>query len=270
VNAQKWEDIGNQRGAMLPLGVWAIRGDREKADAQWRAVEVGFQHQESDGRFAGSRTPSSIAFFFCELCDALLLVRASPLADAYEERIAALLPKIRLGVQRMHAERDKLWRFDIHAPNRLLFTAQAFGLSGLLLDDKELLALANDFAMAALSFQRKSDGVFLENFGPDTSYHAVCLLRAQVYGFFFPQKRIDEAMEKGIAWERSRILPTGEVDVTGNVRTGLGQEVYHGKPKGVNYGEVVLALLYYAARTGDSGTLADARRIAAYRYRTPV
>jgi hypothetical protein len=35
------------------------------------------------------------------------------------------------------------------------------------------------------------------------------------------------------------------VEVKGNTRTGVGKEVFMGKPKEVNYHEVALALCYY-------------------------
>ena len=55
-----------------------------------------------------------------------------------------------------------------------------------------------------------------------------------------------------------RLLPSGEVDVTGNSRTGVAKETFMDKPKNVNYVEVELTLLYYAA-TRDSQ---DAREAA--------
>jgi hypothetical protein len=67
-----------------------------------------------------------------------------------------------------------------------------------------------------------------------------------------------------MAWERTRIKPTGEVEVSGNTRTGLGQEQMMGHPKGVNYHEVALALCYFGMTHDDPGALALAEKVNAW------
>ena len=53
----------------------------------------------------------------------------------------------------------------------------------------------------------------------------------------------------------------GQIDVTGNTRTGLGQERWMGHPKDVDLSEITLCLLYDFARTGNRESLDAARRI---------
>jgi len=67
--------------------------------------------------------------------------------------------------------------------------------------------------------------------------------------------------EVSVAWELTRILPTGEVDVSGNSLTGVGKETYMGKPKNVNYVEVELALLYFAVTSDSKESLEAADRV---------
>ena len=53
-----------------------------------------------------------------------------------------------------------------------------------------------------------------------------------------------------MAWEQTRIKPTGEVEVAGNTRTGVGKEPSKsGVPKQVNYGEVSQTLWDHGALT---------------------
>ena len=103
--------------------------------------------------------------------------------------------------------------------------------------------------------------MFLEKGGPDSSYQAVAALKLQVWTLYFPDKKLEAAVDRAIRWELGRIGADGRIDVAGNTRTGLGQEQWMGREKDVNLSEITLCLLYYYARTGDKNALAAARRI---------
>ena len=149
---------------------------------------------------------------------------------------------------------------DAEAPNRLLFDALAFGLSGILADDDELKRLGREYVDLAMNCYRDSDGVFLEKGGHDSSYQAVAALKLQVWTTHFADKKLDSAVDRAIAWELARIGPDGRVDTAGNTRTGRGQEQWMGHEKDVNLSEIALCLLYHYARTGDKESLVAARR----------
>ena len=125
----------------------------------------------------------------------------------------------------------------------------------------ELKQLGRRFVDLAMTHYRPSDGVFLEKGGPDSSYQAVAALKLQVWVLHFPDEKLEAAIDRAVRWEMGRVGPDGQVDVTGNTRTGLGQEQWMGHEKGVNLSEITLCLLYYYARTGDQQSLAAARRI---------
>lgn len=255
-----WIHAALQRGAMLMLSVGAARGDKAVAEDAWRAIDAVFSRQKPEGNFeSGSfqgRTQSrgddlsGTSFWLSELCEALLVVRESPLADQFKERIDALLPKIRSAAHWLAAGEAELARGDSKAPNRLFFDAKAFGFAALLTDDDSLMPAGERFFEAGLKMQRE-DGAFDERGGGDTSYQAVNLLKLQVLALRFPQKRLSEVVSRGMKWELARILPTGEVSTAENTRVRPGGESFLGHEKAVNYGEVVLALLYYSASTGD-------------------
>lgn len=256
-----WIHAALQRGAMLMLAVGAARGDKAVAEDAWRAIDAAFARQKPEGNFeSGSfqgRTQSrgddlsGTAFWLSELCEALLVVRESPLADHFKERIDALLPKIKSAAHWLAAGEAELARGDSKAPNRLCFDAKAFGFAGLLTGDESLMPVGERFFEAGLKMQRE-DGAFDERGGGDTSYQAVSLLKLQVLALRFPQERLDEVVARGMKWELARILPSGEVSTAENTRVRPGGESFLGHEKRVNYGEVVLALLYYSASTGDT------------------
>ena len=105
------------------------------------------------------------------------------------------------------------------------------------------------------------------------SAHATLLLPShhRVLGsvaLHVPLPEFEAALPAAVAWELTRIKETGEVDVTGNTRTGVGKEIgYTGQPKKVNYTEVVLALTFYGLVHQDPAALAAADRVFAYSQR---
>ncbi|MEN6457494.1 MAG: hypothetical protein ABFC63_01065 [Thermoguttaceae bacterium] len=256
-----------QRGAMHSLVRAVVRGDRAAIDEAWRAIDATFKQQTDAGNFGRQGQPhggpSAVAFWLADLGQAILVLRESRLAPDYQDRIDRLLPKIQRAALWLAEPRrqDRLKREDADAPNRLLFDALAYGLSGVLTNQQPLKDAGRRFVDLAMAQFRASDGVFLEKGGSDSSYQAVAALNLQVWLLYFPDPKLDEAASAAVRWELGRIKPDGQVDVTGNTRTGLGQEQWMGHSKGVNLSEVTLCLLYDYARNDRRQSLDAARRI---------
>ena len=71
--------------------------------------------------------------------------------------------------------------------------------------------------------------MFIENGGRDSSYNVVSIFFGQVLALHVPLPEFEAALPAAVAWELTRIRDTGEVDVTGNTRTGVGKEkIVHG------------------------------------------
>jgi hypothetical protein len=295
-----------QRGAMQLMLRSIAAENRKGIDAGWRAIDATFEHQTEIGNFARDGGPvggpSAVAFWLCELDQAILVLRESKFAAEYKDRINALVPKIHKAARWLAQEkyRTRLLREDAKTPNRLLFDALGYSLSGRLTGDDELQKIGREFVEAAMKQYRDSDGVFLEKGGHDSSYQAVAALKLQVWITYFSkregeapaelkelpsqpaapsarqeprppettQRYLETAAEKAVKWEIGRVKPDGEVDVAGNTRTGLNQEVWQGNYKDVNLSEVTFCLLYHYARTGNEESLAAAKRIVAFRKKT--
>ncbi len=272
-NRENWIHVVFQRHAMLYLEVAAIRGDKRRVDDAWRAIDVAFDRQTRIGNFEighykGLKPTrlddlSGVSFWIAHLCHAIIVLNQSDLSKTYTERVEILLPKIKKSISWLYEGRRELYEYDSEAPNRLFFDALAFGLSGILLDDEELKKIGKQFAQEGLKLQRE-DGVFLEKKGHDSSYQAVALLRLFYYGSSFPDAEISRAIKRGIEWEINRVKSNGEVDVSGNTRTGLGQEQFLGRPKDVDYKEVILSLLYYGVSMNDENAVDAAIRVFQY------
>jgi hypothetical protein len=266
-NGGGFRSPGFQRDAARYLIRGVMRSDTKMVDDAWRAIDATFERQKAEGHFGKRHDSGGVAFWLCELDQALLVLRQSRLGPQYEKRIAAVVPRIHKAARwlALPEQQEALRRGDAETPNRLLFDALAYGLSGLLADDAELKTLGRRFVDLAVAKYRASDGVFLERGGHDSSYQAVAAWLLQVWVIYFPDEKLDALIGKAVRWEIGRVKPSGEIDAAGNTRTGLGQEIWQGKPKDVNYSEVTLCLLYYHARTGDQDSLAAARRIVEYR-----
>ncbi len=94
--------------------------------------------------------------------------RESELGPAYRQQIEQVTPKI-LKAARWLAEpryQERLERDDAHAPNRLLFDALAYGLSGLLGGDTPLKQVGCRFVDLAMAQYCPNNGVFLEKGAP--------------------------------------------------------------------------------------------------------
>ena len=271
-----WIEAGTQRGTCRVVVYGVVTGDLAAADEAWRGIETTFAHQLADGRFEANDRPNGTsakplgaavetAFFFLqELGRAILVIRESPHEKHFHDRIVALEPKIRKAMAFVNSGYDTIIANSTHAVNRIFIAAKAFGLCGLVLKDEQLIATSRKLVAHGLK-QRDADGIFSENGGRDSSYNAVSILFGQTLALHLPIPEFEAALPKVVAWQITRIRANGEVDVTGNTRTGVGKEPsYFGEPKTVNYSEVVQALTMYGLVRNDKAALAAAERAFAY------
>jgi hypothetical protein len=256
-----------QSAAMLYMLRAIARQDRRGLDDGWRAIDATFGQQTEKGNFgregAPHGGPSAVAIWLAELDQAILVLRESKLGPEYKERIEQLVPKIRKAARWLAQTRyqERLMHDDADAPNRLLFDALAYGLSGILAGDDELKQIGRRFVDLAMTKYRPSDGVFLEKGGADSSYQATAALNLQIWVLYFPSTKLEAAIDRAVRWELGRVGPDGRIETTRNTRTGLGQERWMGHEKGVNLSEITLCLLYHYARTSQLPSLEAARRI---------
>ena len=276
--SSSWMGAGTQRGSCRAVITAVVAGDLTAADDAWRGIEVTFAHQRADGGFESgdlyakyNAAVETAYFFLQELGRAILVIRQSPHEAHFRERIAALEPKLRRACDFISAGYDTIIPKVGHTANRVIIAAKAFGTCGQVLSDDALIAASRKLIAHALTL-RDADGVFIERGGRDSSYNVVSILFGQVLALHVPLPEFEAALPAAMAWQLTRILPSGEVDVTGNTRTGVGKESspLTGKTKTVNYNEVIFALTYYGLVHGDQAALAAADRVFAFSRRTPA
>ena len=271
-----WVESGPQRGSCRAVITAVVAGDLAAADNAWRGIDIAFSHQRADGGFeskpqangkissAFNANVETAYFFLQELGRALLVIRESPHAAHFKDRIAALTPKIRLAAAYINSGYDTIIPKVGHSVNRVIIAAKAFGTCGVFLGDEQLVAQSKKLIAHAITLRDK-EGVFIENGGRDSSYNVVSILFGSVLAFHVPLPEFEAVLPAAVAWQITRVLPSGEVDVSGNTRTGVGKEPdAFGKAKTVNYKEVVLALTIYGLVHHDKAALAAADRVFAY------
>ncbi|ODT98893.1 MAG: hypothetical protein ABS79_05205 [Planctomycetes bacterium SCN 63-9] len=275
----KWLEAGPQRGSCRGVIAAVVADDLRAADNAWRGIDVAFAHQRDDGGFVAEIRPNGASarefpaavetayFFLQELGRMILVIRQSPHEAHFHDRIAAIEPKMRRACAFISSGYDTIIAKSSKAVNRIIIAAKAFGTCGMALQDEALVAKSRKLIAHALTLRDK-EGVFIEHGGRDSSYNVVSILFGQVLALHVPLPEFEAALPAAVAWELTRIKDNGEVDVTGNTRTGVGKEKsYSGEPKNVNYTEVAMALTYYGLVRKDAAALAAADRVFTYSQR---
>lgn len=272
-----WVEVGPQRGSCRGVIAAVALDNLALADDCWRGIDTAFAHQRPDGGFdaivkpngstsrSGPAAVETTYFFLQELGRAILVIRQSPHEAHFQTRIEAVLPKLRRAADFILAGYDTIIPKVGHTVNRVIIAAKAFGLCGLVLDDPVMIQRSRQLIAHALTLRDK-EGVFIERGGRDSSYNVVSILFGQVLALHLPLPEFEAALPAAVEWQLTRILPSGEVDVGGNTRTGVGKEAdpFSGKSKNVNYTEVAMALTLYGTIHRDKEVLAAADRVTAY------
>jgi len=263
---------GNQGGYVAILDQRAaenfvMKGLVENNDALLelgvKAIEYGFAHQDPDGSFqydpailnqgvTQEDLLEASAFFMQAVGHSYLLLQQAG-QQTHLDRLNLLTPQMQLTMQHLTTNKEALKLKAANAPNRLAFDALAFKLNGIILNDAALKSVAQEFIQDDLATQT-TEGYFLEHGGSDSSYQGTNLLKLQQYYVYATSSEkavLGPAIYAGIAWEKTKILPNGEIDTTDNTRTGSCQETFQGQCKEVNYAEVAQAFIYYGEIWND-------------------
>ena len=237
-----------------------------------REFAWGFDHQGPDGNFPDTQDPFHSTSFFVEGVAHLILVlrRASSSGIAVPrhllDRVDSFVPRLHRAARWMAS--PSVWRAGLagDAPytHRRFLVASALGLTAVLTDDPLLASRAREALALGLEAQR-GDGVFPELGGFDSSYQARGIVYAEHYLAWVPgaPKALAPAIARGLRWERTRILPSGEVSIAGNTRAN-GVMVDHNGPKKVVYPMVANALAWWGLARQVAADVRVAARVSAW------
>jgi hypothetical protein len=279
-NRGGWWHVADQRPALVPLLIAAARGDEVMAERAWRAVDVAFAHQRSDGGFerlgaapmGRADDAYGVSLWLGDLAHALLVLDQGPLRGWFGARSAALRPRVTAAGRWLAASSRDLERRDRRSAAALLVHADAFTLLGELDHDEKLLQLGQRFRARAMTLAGR-DGRLI---APSDSWgeQGAALVRVQVLEVYYPSFEGALAAGRGTDWLIARL--DGKQDVAKEWRTGRGRDGGQapstraairrspfGNPLDAGPRDIVLALLYRAELADDPSARAAAARASA-------
>jgi hypothetical protein len=260
--------IEEQRRGDVAIAAGIAHNDTGAIDRGMKAFEWGFRQQGPDGSFDCRDAFHSTSFFVESVAHSCLLLQQSPFADKYRAQIGAMKPKLRAAARWMVDPKNRLPGEVKNAPyaHRRYLVAAALGQTGVLCKDQRLVDVSKEFIWEGIALQAP-EGYNPEKGGHDASYHALGVVLALRYYTTVADRATRDALKpmlhRAIAWLATRITPDGDIDPTGNTRTGNEQEKDRaGKAKGLNYGYAFRAFEYWSMISGDESYHQLAKRVA--------
>jgi hypothetical protein len=249
--------IEEQRHGDTAVAAGIAHNNTDAIDRGMKAFEWGFKQQEPDGSFKCRDEFHSTSFFVESTAHAFLLLQQSPFAERYRAQIGAMKPKILAAARWMANPKNRRPGEAKNAPyaHRRYLVAAALGETGVLCEDQRLVDASKEFIREGIAIQAP-EGYNPERGGYDSSYHAVGLVLAMRYDTTVADRETRDSLEpmlqRAIAWLAGRVKPDGDIDPTGNTRTGTAQEKDRtGKAKSLNYGYAFRAFEYWSMISGD-------------------
>jgi hypothetical protein len=265
--------IENQRGGGDLIEAGVVLGNRKLINDGLREFEWGYARQSKDGSFPETGDAfHSVSIYVVDTARALLALR-----DRRQE-FPEFTPRVEKMIPHVGAAAEWLLQPEVLGPgkrhdqqytHRKWILAAALGEAFQLTGNQRLASAAADFAAEGIALQHE-DGENPEKGGFDVSYQMVDALNgARYYTTLNCQAqaelmaRVRRMIEQTCRWEMRRILPTGEIDVTGSTRM-LKESGRGGAVKHTNYKEIIESFAYTAAITGDSEYAQTAERLARF------
>ncbi|MDO8488947.1 MAG: hypothetical protein Q7S42_02405, partial [Candidatus Omnitrophota bacterium] len=271
VRSKKKFDIWYQQICWYAIIAGIGKGRKADIELGMKAIEYGFGKMQEDGSFENSTATGSIRFLSA-FAKSYYEIAKSKYKEEYINRLNLHIPKLKKATYGiLNSPQWKIEKTEIlDYSNQIIGIGLTFKLLGTILDDQEVARYGEELFYQALDKQTK-EGVFPEKNGYDSSYQAVSLQFIELYYIYAAgdeeKLSLFTKLKKGWEWELARIKESGEIEVTGNTRTGLKQEKWRGEFKNVNYMEVALSLIYWAHIAEDKRSRELARTIFEYGLR---
>ena len=202
------------------------RKDTKKIENGLLVFKWGFSQQKDDGSWDCPDAFHSTSFFVEAAADALILLEASEYKDKYKTRINEMKPSLLKAARWMTLPDIEAAgkKYNQQYTHRRYAVADALGLTGVLCDDKDLIAKSTEYVKDGISLQDAS-GFNPEKKGYDSSYHAVGVVYMERYLTMVApsidaklKQQLYDATEKAANWEISRLNDDGSMNLTGNTR----------------------------------------------------
>jgi hypothetical protein len=246
-----------QRAGGYDITAGVVRSDPALVAEGLRMLHFGLAREAPNGSFPGSYSPfHGTAMFLSEAAPGLVMLRNSTLASRFDveirwqvqkmDRAAHFLPRVVGGVARID---------DYSKNHRRFEAALAFGSVGFLASDRTLVKWSRAYAWQGVRMAR-STGVMPEDGGHDSGYQALGMVNAIRYLDLLATGKLYSALhgvlQRGEAWELTRVRRDGSVNQDGDTRTAHCRE--HdlvGACKTVFYAPIFSAFAHWAHISAD-------------------
>jgi len=264
--------IEEQRHAAEAVVAGIVQSDPVTIARGLKALRWGYEQQRPDGSFDCPDVYHSTTFVVEAAARSCLYLQASPFAAQFAGDIAWLKPRLLLTAHWMVKPAvEKSGRgHDDSMTHRFYLDADAIGEAGVLCAEPALVEHSWIYVREGMGRQDPS-GFNPERQGYDSSYDAVGLNFAGRYYDLVATPEQQKAMwpmfVKGYDWLKSRVLPDGSFNLTGNTRVGgakseLGR---NGAPKLMDFPQALRAFAWWGYVAHDPSYEELARRIYHYR-----
>lgn len=247
-----------QRAGNVDVIDGVVRNDPSLIQEGLRIFHFGLAREAASGSFPGSAWPfHGTAFFLAEAAPSLVTLQASPMASQFGSELDWQTQRMVRAARFMVRSVGGAGKIDDPTKNHRYYEAAlALGAVGVLGHDATLVRWSHVYAWKAIRMERP-DGVMPEDSGHDSGYQALGMVHASRYltlvaggGLY---RSLHRALQRGAAWELSRVGPDGSVNQNGDTRTaGCRERDPAGHCKTVFYGPIFSALAHWAAITGES------------------
>lgn len=247
-----------QRAGGFDVIAGILRHDTALITTGLKMFQFGLDREAANGSFPGSAVPfHGTAMFLSESAPALVLLRSSPYAAQFSTVIARDAGLMKRAAHYLVQSVHGAGHIDDHVKNHRWFEAAiALGATGKVTNDRMLVRWSRQYAWHGIQMQR-AGGVMPENGGHDSGYQALGMVSAARYlelvatGTLY--RALHAALQRGEAWELSRISPDGSVNQSGDTRTaGCREHDPDGRCKTVFYAPIFSALSHWAAISGSA------------------
>lgn len=247
-----------QRGGATDIIDGVFRDQPELITEGLHIFHFTLARQAANGSFPGAVWPfHGTAMFLSEAGPALIILRQSSYAAQFSAPLNQDVAQYRKAAYAMIRFVHGAGKIDDPDKNHRRFEAAiALGSVGVLAHDKTLRRWSTLYAWQGIHMVQP-DGVMPENGGHDSGYQALGMISATRYlelvagGSLY--RALYRALQRGEAWELSRIKPDGSINQTGDTRTaGCKETNPSGQCKTVFYAPIFSALARWAAITGDA------------------
>ncbi len=247
-----------QRAGDTDVIAGVLRHDTTLISLGLRMFQFGLARQAANGSFPGSQWPfHGTAMFLSEAAPALAFLQESSYAAQYRTELANQAASMRRAAYFMVHSVGGAGHIDDTTKNHRWFEAAiALGATGLIAHDATLRAWATVYAWRGIHMERPS-GVMPEDGGHDSGYQALGMVNACRYFTLLPagtlRTALFKALQRGEAWELSRVAPNGSVNQRGDTRTaGCRERNPAGQCKTVFYAPIFSTLAHWAVISGNA------------------